>query len=485
VIINSVPAGASVLLDGVETGRTTPCVLEDIAPGTHTLSLRLEGYHTVEQQFALRAGDRSHWAPTLQPAAPQNQLVDVSFASNPVGAFVWLDDQDTGQKTPCTVPVSSGLHSISLRLWGYSNWDRRFNTQTITQVSADLSPSWGHRWSTNSWTQTGNYLGPTPATPLPATSLPGVPDDRYITLVDKVSYLCFTENHYCFWIAPGPGELDYTTQTADAGNPDCRIEFRLSTWEIPPYVGVERRYLSLSGKTSYSVASTDVPEGNDAVCILEWLGYWAGGDADLSCMVQAIATGRSIVVTAISDFGDQDSSEAYYRATVVYWPTGAPVECMAPKKLLAGGTGLGEEPVNFTGTMEMSTSLPDWPMWLATPTAYITDSSKYSNFDDFVTGLYNDSRAGKNYPEQFNVLGMIEDAGQLWAAIDSGQATEIAGSIYTDVWPYFRVWLSADDRDDDFWLSTTSDGPGQVKVAIGDGNQYSAGQVTAWAFQFP
>jgi hypothetical protein len=54
--VESLPTGAKVYLDGLDTGRTTNCILSDISTGSHYVKLVLEGYRDVEQTVTVSAG---------------------------------------------------------------------------------------------------------------------------------------------------------------------------------------------------------------------------------------------------------------------------------------------------------------------------------------------------------------------------------------------------------------------------------------------
>src|SRR5690606_39415368 len=55
--VRTIPAGAQVLLDGRDTGSTTPAMVPEVDPGqAHTLALALEGYVTRTETLTLEAG---------------------------------------------------------------------------------------------------------------------------------------------------------------------------------------------------------------------------------------------------------------------------------------------------------------------------------------------------------------------------------------------------------------------------------------------
>ncbi len=54
--VNSTPQGASVYLDGTDTGETTNSTLTDVSPGSHTVKLVKEGYEDYEENISVTAG---------------------------------------------------------------------------------------------------------------------------------------------------------------------------------------------------------------------------------------------------------------------------------------------------------------------------------------------------------------------------------------------------------------------------------------------
>lgn len=55
LILDSTPRGATVLLDGRETGEKTPITLQNVAPGIHHIRLVREGFYPWEKELDVRA----------------------------------------------------------------------------------------------------------------------------------------------------------------------------------------------------------------------------------------------------------------------------------------------------------------------------------------------------------------------------------------------------------------------------------------------
>ena len=98
--ISSVPPGATIEVDGVQTGQLTPAALS-LAGRPTRLRLFAAGYETLETPIAAQATDRPNvLAFTLR------RLVRVE--SSPAGARIAIDGHDTGLSTPADIPVAPG-----------------------------------------------------------------------------------------------------------------------------------------------------------------------------------------------------------------------------------------------------------------------------------------------------------------------------------------------------------------------------------------
>lgn len=101
VTIDSVPSGASILLDG-EAAGTTPATVE-VLQGEHQLILQLPTFADWQKVLRIKATkDQDLGQVNLQPAAGELELSSV-----PSGANVTLDGEFQGQ-TPLTLEVSPG-----------------------------------------------------------------------------------------------------------------------------------------------------------------------------------------------------------------------------------------------------------------------------------------------------------------------------------------------------------------------------------------
>jgi formylglycine-generating enzyme required for sulfatase activity len=108
-VTSSPERGASVLLDGVETGKTTPCTFERLPVGEHTLTVSLEMYATATQKVAVKAGLPQTVNIVMRPA-----FAEVAVKSTPKGD-IYINNtlKGTGEWKGRLIP---GLYNFEARL---------------------------------------------------------------------------------------------------------------------------------------------------------------------------------------------------------------------------------------------------------------------------------------------------------------------------------------------------------------------------------
>ncbi|HWQ40985.1 MAG TPA: SUMF1/EgtB/PvdO family nonheme iron enzyme [Desulfosporosinus sp.] len=101
--------GASVLLDGVETGKTTPCTFERLPVGEHTLTVSLEMYVTLTQKVAVKSGLPQTVNIVMRPA-----FAEVAVKSTPKGD-IYINNalKGSGEWKGRLIP---GLYNFEARL---------------------------------------------------------------------------------------------------------------------------------------------------------------------------------------------------------------------------------------------------------------------------------------------------------------------------------------------------------------------------------
>jgi hypothetical protein len=134
--ISSDPAGAGIYIDGTYNGVTHAGELTaftGIAPGPHSVELKLSNYQGYSENVEIVAGMTSTISANLVSSPNPGPYASVEINSVPSGAFVLLDNAVQGI-TPLTLSsVPAGKHAISIRMTGYSDYS------TIMQLSPGQS----------------------------------------------------------------------------------------------------------------------------------------------------------------------------------------------------------------------------------------------------------------------------------------------------------------------------------------------------------
>jgi hypothetical protein len=143
ITVSSVPPGSKVLVDGIETGATTPTTIESVSSGTHYLLLRLTGYQDYTQNVIVNNNATSTISVTLSAVTTTAQQItngSIKVESNPSNAAVFLNTEYQG-KTPLTLyNVTHGTYRIQVQKIGYEDWSERISVTSgvRTDVYAPL-----------------------------------------------------------------------------------------------------------------------------------------------------------------------------------------------------------------------------------------------------------------------------------------------------------------------------------------------------------
>jgi len=107
LIVQSTPTGAQIWVDGTNTGKVTPDSVKNLSAGTHSLTLKLDGYKdTVQTSVSITAGFTT------------NKLITLTSAALTFGPVRLWETQDTD---PITQP--SGLDLSTGTAYGISSAD--------------------------------------------------------------------------------------------------------------------------------------------------------------------------------------------------------------------------------------------------------------------------------------------------------------------------------------------------------------------------
>jgi hypothetical protein len=133
--VDSIPSGALVILDGKNTGKTTPTTIDGITVGNHTILCRLKGFTDESQTVVVNVGKN-----TIVKFNIGDQKGSIQVDSIPSGALVILDGRSTGKLTPTTLSdVTIGNHTILCKIDGYGEHSQNIvvNGDQTTTISLD------------------------------------------------------------------------------------------------------------------------------------------------------------------------------------------------------------------------------------------------------------------------------------------------------------------------------------------------------------
>jgi len=135
IFVNSVPAGAVVVLDHVNIGRITPDTIPDVAVGNHIVSVTREGYLASPDSMVITV--KENQVSTAEFVLLETSYGSLKVSSNVEGATICLDNKATTEVTPHvffnSVPV--GTHIVSIFKEGYSNENPA--KEVVTIVTGD------------------------------------------------------------------------------------------------------------------------------------------------------------------------------------------------------------------------------------------------------------------------------------------------------------------------------------------------------------
>ncbi|QSZ65999.1 DUF3344 domain-containing protein [Methanofollis aquaemaris] len=113
--VTSSPAGATIFIDGADTGETTDTTLDGIAVGEHTVTLKMEGYRDVFAEVTIRHDETTYLHLDLEAA-----VGCIAVTSTPEDAAIFLDGEETGKTTNAILEnVAIGEHTVTVTKSGY------------------------------------------------------------------------------------------------------------------------------------------------------------------------------------------------------------------------------------------------------------------------------------------------------------------------------------------------------------------------------
>lgn len=159
--ITSEPAGAAIWLDGKNTKKQTPEIMEDVAPGKHTYKLVLDGYKDDSGSMTVTSGQRAIVARTLNAdpkpypypepypepsdspaltgsAATAGSASSSSVTTGSINGHEWVDLGLSVKWATCNVGAGSPEDYGNYYAWGETSTKDDFSWETLKySVSGD------------------------------------------------------------------------------------------------------------------------------------------------------------------------------------------------------------------------------------------------------------------------------------------------------------------------------------------------------------
>lgn len=134
ISVTSSPAGTRVYLDDADTGKETPCTIEDLDAGIHEVYVTLSGYIPPEAEQVNVAGDTT--TPVHFTLVALHDGGALKITSVPAGASIWINRRDTNQVTPFTFVKEPGDYEVDVKMECYTVPDPQMITVSPANPAA-------------------------------------------------------------------------------------------------------------------------------------------------------------------------------------------------------------------------------------------------------------------------------------------------------------------------------------------------------------
>jgi len=267
--VNSVPTGAEIWLDGTNTGKTTNALLDKIAPGERTVSLRMQGYADYQTKVTVVA----------------EQTAEVNATLERIGEVVWR--YETGGEILSSPAISSDgtvyVGSSDSKLYAFTpqgDWDWEYGTGLAVKSSPAVSPDgkiyFGsddvylyalHPEGVRYWVyKTEGYISSSPALGSDGTIYVGCGDDNLWALEPDATFKWKYNTEGDVVSSPAIGEDGTIYVGSDDGclyaiNPDRTLKWSYETGakvQSSPAIGADGTiYFGSQDKYVYALDSAD------------------------------------------------------------------------------------------------------------------------------------------------------------------------------------------------------------------------------------
>ncbi len=137
----STPAGADVWLDGSRLSLQTPRTFYDIAPGNHTVIVKIPGYQDYVRTVKVTTGATAEVSAVLQPLSSATGNLHV--VADQKDAIIVIDGTIQDVKTPASFKnVQVGTHTVTVKKAGFKDYSETVTVgpSQVREVWAPLTP---------------------------------------------------------------------------------------------------------------------------------------------------------------------------------------------------------------------------------------------------------------------------------------------------------------------------------------------------------
>jgi len=135
LFVNSKPSGLDIYLDGNKTDYKTPYTFTNLSAKNYTVEVKYND-ELKQEEILLNGGDRKEVIFEFNEVVTGNLKVE----SEPTGAKIFIDDNDTGNITPYTLNnITSGEHNIKLTIQGYEDFTLKVNIPETKEIKVTLN----------------------------------------------------------------------------------------------------------------------------------------------------------------------------------------------------------------------------------------------------------------------------------------------------------------------------------------------------------
>ena len=140
LFVNSQPPSASIFIDNILQSAVTPDTIDNIPVGRHSVKVFKKGYFGTFGSITVDVKKDSVHS-VFFPLQIIEGASSIFVNTEPPGATIFIDGQNTGLQTPDTVEVQTGLHEISAVKNGFEhqNWQVDVLKDSLYKINSALT----------------------------------------------------------------------------------------------------------------------------------------------------------------------------------------------------------------------------------------------------------------------------------------------------------------------------------------------------------